>query len=203
MWTSRRKQSLKHWITSLACTAALLGSLAAQAAPVEVSVAVSGSANNWVLDFSVSNNMAPASPDMAIYFFGVHLGARDIDGSPAGFDPNSHTSWSNTWYGGSSTVYDNVWIDGSFGNLLPGQSLSGFKAGSSAFAAPTDIRWFAYAYGRQGGTYTGGGNFNNDWNPGFEGVARSAAAAVPEPTSLALSALALAGLGLRRRRQVA
>jgi MYXO-CTERM domain-containing protein len=55
--------------------------------------------------------------------------------------------------------------------------------------APTSVNWFAYTYI---GAYTGGGNFNSIYNPGFEGVATSSA--TPEPGFYGVLALGLGGL---------
>lgn len=158
-----------------------------------VSYAVSGSSGNWTLDFTLTSNFLSGEGDF--YFFGVRLGSgRNIAGSPANWDPNSWTSWDNAAYGGSSTVYNNNWINfTSTGQVQPGQSLSGFQAVSTDAVAPTSVQWFAYAFN---GTYGGNDNFNNPGNPGFEGVAR----AVPEPASMAALGLGVAAL-LRRRRK--
>lgn len=165
---------------------------AASAAPV-VTYSVSGSAGNWTLDFSVQNTLNPAGMD--IYFFGVELDTgRNIAGSPAGFDPDVWTSWDNLGYGGSSTVYNNNWIDFSFGNLLPGNTVSGFQAIYTGASVPSSVKYFCYGYDPSGGQYNGTDNFNNQGNPGFEGTAY-----VPAPASLAV--MGLAGLAATRRRR--
>lgn len=174
-------------IAALALTAG-----AAYAGPV-VTYSVSGSAGNWVLDFSVTNNLNPS--DMDIYFFGVELDTgRNIAGSPAGYDPNAWPSWDNLGYGGSATIYNNNWIDFSSANLLPGNTLSGFKAIYTGAAAPTEVDYFCYGVGVSGGQYNGTDYFNNPWNPGFEGTAY-----VPTPASLAV--MGLAGVFASRRRR--
>lgn len=164
----------------------------AQASPVDVSFTTSGTSGNYVLDFTVSNNLDANS---SVYFFGVALGAHDVVGSPGSFNPDSWYNWGyNSWYGGSSTNYDNVWIGG---NIASGSSLSGFQAHVTSLIAPTEVNWFAFAYG---GNWTGGGNFNSGWNPGFEGVAGQSSS-VPEPSALLLFGLGALGLGLSRRRK--
>jgi hypothetical protein len=179
-----------------------LVSLAARANPIDVSYTVSGTSGAYVLDFTVTNNLL-AFPSQDVYFFGVDLSGRDIIGSPAGYDPNDWTSWTNTSYGGSSTVYNNNWIDSSYSDLLPGGSLSGFEVQISDPVAPTAVSWFAYAYSADDADpYTGGGNFNSQQNPGFEELAGTGTgASVPEPTTWIGMLTGLACLGLWHRKR--
>jgi len=173
----------------------LIASSAQAQSPI-VDFTTSGSTGNWTLDFAVTNNL---NPTLDIYFFGVQLGANDIVDSPLGYDPNAWSAWDNAFYGGSTTVYNNNWLDNSFSHLQSGQTLSGFKVHTTDAVAPTDVKWFAYAYG---GNYTGNSPyFNREGNPGFEGITSSA---VPEPGSIALLFGALttgAGFVTRRRRR--
>lgn len=167
----------------------------AQRAPT-VSFLTSGSANNWTLDFNVTNNFLQGEGQL--YFFGVRLETgRNIAGDPANglWDSNAWTSWTNTAYGGSSIVYNNNWIDFSYptGTIFEGTSMNGFRATYTGATAPTQVQFFAFAVG---GTYGGNDNFNNQSNPGFEGVAGP----VPEPASMAVLGLGAAAL-LRRRRK--
>lgn len=163
----------------------------ASADPVGVTCNVSGSSGNYVLDFSVTNNLNPA--DMGVYFFGVKLDTgRDIVGSPAPFDPDTWTNWDMTPYGGAVNGYNNNWIEFSFVQILPGQTLSGFQARYTGASLPASVPFFAFAYSPSGGAYTGQ-HLNNPQNPGFEGHV-----AIPAPASLALAGLG--GLALRRRR---
>lgn len=169
---------------------------------VGVNYTVSGSPDNWTLDFAVSNNLAPATQD--VYFFGVLLSANNVVTSPINYDPTYFLDWNNqTQLGfGSNNDYNNNWIDlsGSYDSLLPGTTLSGFDVQISDATAPTTVDWFAFAYSVTGDAYTGDGNFYSGLsgaNPGFEG----AASQVPEPNSLILAGTGLLALaGLMRRR---
>ena len=182
----------------LASVAALALATSSQAAVVTVTDSVTGSAGAWTHNFTVTNGL-PNTND--IYFFGVKMDLRNITGSPVGFDPNAWTSWTNSGYGGSATAYNNNWIDFSFANLLPGQSLGGFQVLDSNTVAQTNIQWFAYA---SGGNYIGADCFNCGGNPGFEGIAGNGSA-VPEPATWALmiSGFGMVGATLRRRKTVA
>lgn len=174
-------------IAALALTAG-----AAYAGPV-VNYSVSGSAGNWVLDFSVTNNLNPS--DMDIYFFGVELDTgRNIAGSPAGYDPSMWFTWDNSGYGGSTEIYNNIWIEFSYSLLLPGQTLSGFQALYTGASAPIEVDYFCFGASPSGGYYNGTDYFNNPWNPGFEGTAY-----VPTPASLGV--IGLAGVFASRRRR--
>jgi hypothetical protein len=175
-------------------TVAVLGlAIAASAAPV-VSYTVSGTSGDYTLDFSVTNTLGGTND---IYFFGVLLDSgRDIVGSPAGFGPNVWTSWNNSGFGGSSLNYNNNWIDFSYSYLEPGQTVSGFDVMSTDATAPTSVNWFAYAYE---GTYTGGDNFNNSYNPGFEGVATQGTS-TPSPAAILPLLSGLVGVAVRRKK---
>ena len=186
----------------LSALALALAAVTSRAAPVEVSYTVSGSTGDWLLDFSVANNLNPAPANMSLYFFGVLLSAPDIVGSPAGYDPTIWPSWNTQPDGGSDTNYNNNWINLNFDTLFPGETLSGFEVHSTDGLAPTNVPWFAYGYAFEA-EYTGGGNFSRNGNPGFEGVALQAESQIPEPASLTLVGLTLAALGgLSKRRRV-
>jgi hypothetical protein len=169
------------------------------AAPIDVTVAVTGTPGDWTLDFSVTNNLTGAH---AVYFFGVELPARDIVGSPAGWDPDSWLTWTNTALGSSSTVYNNNWIDFSFSGPLVGQTLGGFQARVTTLTLPSAVNWFAYSFA-DGELYTGGGNFNTQVNPGFEGSVDLAGSPVPEPSTFLLLGAGLVGTACLRRRRSA
>ena len=168
--------------------------------PPTVTYTVTGSANDWTLDFTVDNNT-----NQNLYFFGVLLPATDETGAPNASwctFPNppcgSDTPWNNSGDGGSSISYNNVWLS-EFGTIPPGTSLGGFTALDLTDAvAPSSVDWFAYTdafYTIGTPPYTGGGNFGGEYNPGFEGIA-SETSAVPEPTPTSLLLLLILGVGL-------
>jgi hypothetical protein len=114
----------------------------AQANPVDVTYTVSGSPGDWILNFSVTDNLGGTND---LYFFGVSIGSPDIVGSPTGWSVRSGT-WSNAGYGGSSTTYDNTWIAGCCSPyVLPGGTLSGFEVLDTSSVAPASVQWFAWA----------------------------------------------------------
>ena len=153
----------------------------ADSAPT-VMYSVSGSAGDWTLDFTVTNNTG-----QNLYFFGVLLPANDQTGTPAGWQLFGGDR-DNSSFGGSSTVYNNNWVDPTdTGVVTPGNSLSGFEALVTTATAPTNVQFFAYTCDDTlhsiappcgGSAYAGVGNFNTVDNPGFEGIATNA---VPEP----------------------
>jgi hypothetical protein len=178
--------------------AAIVGSLlfgtltTAHAAPVDVTLTVSGSAGNWLLNFAVSDNLGGTNN---LYLFGVVSSQRNIAASPAGWDPDALNGYNPAAYGGSNTNYNNLWITGPSGSttILPGQTLSGFCVSSSDAAMPTNVPWMAVA---TGGVYMGPGcSFICGapyTNPGFEGIAVPVVAAVGD-APLGVAAFALVG----------
>ncbi len=185
-------RTFKYWLASAFVSVTLALSGASSASPVTVTYDVTGTSGNWVLDFSVANNI---NASQSIYFFGVDLSARDIVASPGAFNPNQFSTWNNCPYGGScTTIYDNIWINGSIGY---GTTLSGFKVHVTDLAAPTNVAWYSYASG--GTSYTGADCNHCGTNPGFSGTA-SNAAAVPEPGTIALFGLGLFAVGALRRK---
>lgn len=176
--------------------AGLLGSSIANASsmPPTASYTVSGSPDNWTLDFTVNNNT-----NQQLYFFGVVLPATDVIGAPSSdWCTACDTPWSNATEGGSNTLYNNVWITSNsvIGAIDPGASLGGFTALDSAdLVAPTSIKWFAYTAGTSQNPYTGGGNFGPPDNPGFEGTAST----LPEPGSFVLLLTAITAIAVVKR----
>ncbi|HXY53066.1 MAG TPA: PEP-CTERM sorting domain-containing protein [Nitrospirota bacterium] len=167
-----------------------------------VTYTVNGSANNWTLDFSLTNNLGGSN---LIYFFGLELPARDIIGTPAGWYPDAWKSWNNHAYGGSNIAYNDVWINENLfvdhANFISdGQTLSGFSVlDTRDLVAPTSVNWFAYG---KFGTYGGGDNFNSSFNPGFEGITSDPSTAVPEPSTILLITAGLAGIVFLRRKKL-
>lgn len=163
--------------------AVLVPTTFAMAIPITITYTVSGSAGNWILDFTVQNNISsPAGMD--VYYF-VPDATGTVAGTPAGFFN----------YG------DFGWMDIDYGHLLPGSSQSGFLYLLTDEVAPTSIDIWTWAYG--GGDYLGGDNLNSpdgNWNPNWV-VTATQQSAVPEPGSLMLIASGLASIAAFLRRQ--
>ena len=187
---------------------ALLGAVAAvQASPVDVTFTTSGSAGNWVYDFSVTNNL----PSNEIYSFGVTSNSANSPSYPVGWTiGSSGLNWSI--YGGSNTNYSNTWITCPTAScpaghplvdVEPGQTLSGFEVLDSGATPLTSVGWYVTTVGVNGAPYTGSDcsficNAPHD-NPGFEGFA---APAVPVPAAAWLFGSGLIGFaGLARKRK--
>jgi hypothetical protein len=139
-----------------------------------------------------------------VYFFGVQLGARNIQASPTGWDPNDWTAWDPlTDEGvGSDTTYNNNWIDvhdESF-VIAAGSTLSGFEVLVTDATAPSSVPWFAYSFGSTG-TFADSFITGPTFNPGFAGTALLAGTSIPEPgTMLLLLGGIVAGLVRRFRK---
>jgi hypothetical protein len=160
----------------------------AQAAPVEVSYTISGSAGNWTYDFSVTNNLGGTND---IYLLTVKLPATNVTGSPGGwhFEPGD-VDFNFSFFGSSSTLYNDPWFADT-SHIFTGQTLSGFLALDASTAPLTTVPWLIFALNSD--TYLGPGCFHCGSNPGFEGVAN--AVSTPLPASLPLFASGLAALG--------
>lgn len=191
---------------AIACLALLANLAVAQASPVDVSYTVSGSAGNWLYDFSVTNNL----PANEIYSFGVVLNTTNRVGTPTGWDPGAvGVNWFNN--GGSNTNYNNTWVTCVTAScpaghppsdIDPGQTLSGFQVLDSGQTALTGVSWYVTSFGNNP-IYSGPGcSFNCSGahdNPGFEGVA--SVSAVPLPAAAWFFGSGLLGLvGVARRK---
>ena len=175
---------------ALPCASAM-----AQRTPTATYIAI-GTAGSWDLDFTLTNNFLPDEGDF--YFFGVLADTgRNIVGSPPNYDPDRFREWSNQSYGGSSTIYNNVWLNlySRPDDILPGASKSGFRMHATSLDAPKTMPFFAFA---AAGTYHGQSNYSNYWNPGFEGTAVLTGTSVPEPTAFAVLGIGLIALVRRR-----
>jgi hypothetical protein len=188
----------------------------AQASPVDVSYTVSGSAGNWLYDFSFTNNLGAGTE---LYYVGVSL-PHPVTGSivyPAGWIAPGVTSqnWGNITYGGSNTEYGVLWITCASSALcnniyaiFDGQTRSGFQISDSSLTPLSSVGWFAVDAGYYGPPQAGcsficGAPYTN---PGFEGLASPVAAIseTPLPATLPLFASGIGALGLlgwRRKRK--
>lgn len=161
------------------CVLVTAASASVFASPVGVTYTVSGSAGDWTLNFSVTNNVVAGQ---VVFFFGVLLPGQSISGSPAGWG-NTTRSFGSTWNpaldpigeltGGPNINYNDIW-HGSGGSDNPqffipfGMTQSGFEVKVTSLTAPTSVQWFAYSIDVDGekatstslpNPYLGGGNF--------------------------------------------
>ncbi|HEY0703688.1 MAG TPA: hypothetical protein VGD60_13055, partial [Candidatus Acidoferrales bacterium] len=173
----------------------------ASADPLGVSYTITGSAGDWTLDFSVTNNIVGA-PNQDFYFFGVLLPGGSITGTPPAFGVFSTVFNPSIDFGGSNTNYNDNWLGNVGGPAgFPGMTISGFDVTLTSASAPTSVQWFGFSEDTNFlPTYTGGGNFNTTGSqsfnaavsPGFEGLA----VGTPTQTASESSTLGLLVAGL-------
>ena len=181
-------------LAAMAFAAAFGGQAAA--GPITVTESTSGTSGDYTLNFTITNNIGG---DQKIYIFGVSMDSgTNFAGSPPTF-PTHLDGLSVSQFGGSSTIYNNAWLDNVDAGLPSGATLGGFAVFSTDTTLPASIPWVVLSFGQT--PYTGGGNFNSDTNPGFEGFVSTQA--VPEPSTLILGLVGLlGGLGYRFSHQV-
>jgi len=178
--------------------AALLCAGPALAAPITVTYTASGGPGNYVLDFSLTNNIVDGH---VVYMWGVDVPDDPAQVNPGGWiDPGYAVN--TGWWGGSGRIYpSDVWaVNGWASGVAFGQTLSGFRVNTASI--PDIIHYFAISYGG-GIRYTGEFQFLSADNPGFEGIDDPGPGGnvVPEPASMLLFGTGcLAAFLLKRRR---
>src|SRR5262249_21273651 len=144
---------MKRKIFSLVMSLLLFGPLAAQANTVDASYTISGSAGNWLYDFSFTNNIGSTNNIYAMEL--TIANTATVAGSPTSWGQGSFTPIE--WCYASNCSYSGVT------NLAPGDTLSGFLVHYTGETPLSSIGWVVYA---EGGTYFGSDNINNYNNPG-------------------------------------
>ncbi len=191
----------------LSAVAALVlsaGSLTAQ--PVAVSYTVTGSAGNWMLDFTVANNLVGAPPDMGVYMFGIQAPGSATTAQPAGWSKLGFTMSGLP----SGNSYATSWIDPTFTGVKAGQTKSGFQIWLSNVTAPTSFKYYAFGWSQ---SLADKGEDWTNFNPSWEGTAQGSFPQVniqqlevpvtttPEPSTYALMVAGLAAVGAVARRK--
>lgn len=188
--------------------------------PVDADYTYSGSAGNWLVNFTFTNNFTQPG-NWSLYFAGIRLGATDIANIPTGYNtsittvdaaalnaPDPRNGGAFAPVSANPIVYDNNWYNQNANTLFPHTSLSGFNAISHSTDAPIEIPWLVHVYLNEE-PYGGDDYIYRIGNPGFQGVARGVSTnpptdpnTVPEPGAILLVLVALGFVGLMERRRV-
>ncbi len=113
-------------------TAITLAASTVCAMPVDVSYSVTGSAGDWLLDFTVTNNVSSPAGDDSIYLLALQMQPGEIVGSPGAFFALTDPFDVAPSDGGLTQTYDFGWLDfGLLGfpaapSIGPSTSLGGF-----------------------------------------------------------------------------
>lgn len=142
----------------------------AEASPVGISYAITGSSGDWTYNFAVTNNLGGTNDIYAIIISGLPTGGTS--GSPAGWIVD-------TTYNPIEWCYGTCFAPSS--NLIDGTTLSGFLVHDSAVNASYLLPWVVAAIG---------GNLGNAV---FDGNA--VGTLVPIPAALPLFAAGLSAIG--------
>jgi hypothetical protein len=169
--------------------------------PVAVTWTTAGSAFDWTLDFTVTNNIPVA--DENIDLFGLLIGAPQASAAGAPYDYQLiGFPWDNRPYGGAF-VYDIAWRGGF---ILSGASLDGFLVHLTTQGTPQVMNWTIWASSPSLTPYSNPYTFYNGHNgsePAFEGVTFDSVVPTPEPATAVLvgsGILSIVMLRWRRRR---
>ena len=195
---------MKNLVLS-AIIVATLAAGAAKAEPIDFTFTVSGTAENWAYDFSVTNNLGYI---WQIYFFGVALPNASSPVDTLGMSTGQIPHWSNYFYNSSTVDFNVNWLNNSsYQGVAPGAT-GHFLVSDTSVSALDEIHWHAFAYtGNSNDVYTGGPYYGPKYNPGFEGINATILPqnppAVPEAETYAmlLSGLAVVGAFARRVRK--
>ena len=180
--------------------ALLLNCNNAFSATVDVSYGYSGVPGDYLLDFTVTNNM-PASYSQKLYFWGVDLANAPAQGIPGSWS-DYNTMWNNhsSLGVGSSIDYPSNWLLNNYTlGIASGSSLSGFTVHSSFI--PENIHYFAFLYSGGDNPYYGADAFYTGSNPCFEGIVGGEQSTVPEPATMALFGIGTAAMAFARRKK--